>query len=83
MKNNEAVAYQKANIQLEEEGFVEITEDEYETTMARILAEAEAEANNKIKASLSDDIIRSKFYDKWDGKLPEAMGSDSIITSIN
>ena len=52
-----------------------------ETT--RIKAEAEADANNKIKASLNEDIIRAKFYEKWDGKLPQAMGSDSVITSID
>lgn len=60
-----------------------ITNAEAQAQTTKIKAEAEAEANNKIKASLNDDIIRSKFYDKWDGKLPEAMGSDSIITSID
>ena len=60
-----------------------ITNAEAQAQTTKIKAEAEAEANNKIKASLNEDIIRSKFYDKWDGKLPEAMGSDSIITSID
>ncbi len=60
-----------------------ITNAEAEAQTTKIKADAEAEANNKIKASLNDDIIRSKFYDKWDGKLPEAMGSDSIITNID
>lgn len=60
-----------------------ITNAEAQAQTTKIKAEAEAEANNKIKASLNDDIIRFKFYEKWDGKLPEAMGSDSIITSID
>ena len=59
-----------------------ITNAEAEAETTRIKAEAEADANNKIRASLDDNVIRSKFYDKWDGKLPEAMGSDSIITNL-
>ncbi len=76
------VAEQKL-LKAETEKQTSITNAEAQAETTRIKAEAEAEANNKIKASLSDDIIRSKFYEKWDGKLPEAMGSDSIITSID
>ncbi len=76
------VAEQKL-LKAETEKQTAITNAEAEAQTTKIKAEAEAEANNKIKASLNDDIIRSKFYDKWDGKLPEAMGSDSIITSID
>ena len=75
------VAEQKL-LKAETEKQTAITNAEAQAQTTKIKAEAEAEANNKIKASLNDDIIRSKFYDKWDGKLPEAMGSDSIITSI-
>ncbi len=76
------VAEQKL-LKAETEKQTAVTNAEAEAQTIKIKAEAEAEANNKIKASLSDDIIRSKFYEKWDGKLPEAMGSDSIITSID
>lgn len=74
---------QQQLLKAETEKQTAITNAEAEAETTRIKAEAEAEANNKIKASLNDDIIRSKFYEKWDGKLPEAMGSDSIITSID
>lgn len=74
---------QQQLLKAETEKQTAITNAEAEAETTRIKAEAEAEANNKIKASLNDDIIRSKFYDKWDGKLPQAMGSDSIITSID
>lgn len=74
---------QQQLLKAETEKQTAITNAEAEAETTRIKAEAEAEANNKIKASLNDNIIRSKFYDKWDGKLPEAMGSDSIITSID
>lgn len=60
-----------------------ITNAEAEAETTRIKAEAEADANNKIKASLSENVIRAKFYEKWDGKLPQAMGSDSVITNID
>lgn len=74
---------QQQLLKAETEKQTAITNAEAQAETTRIKAEAEAEANNKIKASLNDNIIRSKFYDKWDGKLPEAMGSDSIITSID
>ncbi len=76
------VAEQKL-LKAETEKQTAITNAEAQAQTTKIKAEAEAEANNKIKASLNDDIIRSKFYDKWDGKLPQAMGSDSIITNID
>ena len=74
---------QQQLLKAETEKETAITNAEAEAETTRIKAEAEAEANNKIKASLNDDIIRSKFYDKWDGKLPDAMGSDTVITSID
>ncbi|MBQ8204111.1 MAG: prohibitin family protein [Clostridia bacterium] len=73
---------QQQLLKAETEKQTAITNAEAEAETTRIKAEAEADANNKIKASLDENVIRSKFYDKWDGKLPEAMGSDSIITSI-
>ncbi|MBE6750678.1 MAG: prohibitin family protein [Ruminococcaceae bacterium] len=74
---------QQQLLKAETEKQTAITNAEAQAETTRIKAEAEADANNKIKASLNEDIIRSKFYEKWDGKLPEAMGSDSIITSID
>ncbi|MBR4949744.1 MAG: prohibitin family protein [Clostridia bacterium] len=74
---------QQQLLKAETEKQTAITNAQAAAETTRIKAEAEAEANNKIKASLNDDIIRSKFYEKWDGKLPQAMGTDSIITSID
>lgn len=74
---------QQQLLKAETEKQTAITNAEAEAETTRIKAEAEAEANNKVKASLNNDIIRSKFYEKWDGKLPQAMGSDSVITSID
>ncbi len=74
---------QQQLLKAETEKQTAITNAEAEAEATRIRAEAEADANNLIKASLSDAVIRSKFYDKWDGKLPQAMGSDSVITNID
>ena len=76
------VAQQKL-LKAETEKQTAITNAEAEAETTRIKAQAEADANNKIKASLSEEVIRSKFYEKWDGKLPQAMGSESIITNID
>lgn len=61
---------------------VAIANAEAQAESTRIAAEAEAEANQKIKASLSNEILQSKFYEKWNGELPNAMGSDTVITDI-
>lgn len=74
---------QQQLLKAETEKQTAITNAEAEAETVRIKAEAEAEANNKIKASLNDDIIRSKFYEKWNGELPQAMGTDSLITNID
>ena len=74
---------QQQLLKAETEKQTAITNAEAAAETTRIKAEAEADANNKIKASLNPDIIRAKFYEKWDGKLPQAMGSDSVITNID
>lgn len=74
---------QQQLLKAETEKQTAITNAEAEAEAIRIKAEAEADANNTIKASLNDDVIRAKFYETWDGKLPQAMGTDSIITSID
>lgn len=42
-------------------------------------AEAEAEANEKINASLSDRVLKYQQIEKWDGKYPNVVSSDSSI----
>ncbi len=74
---------QQQLLKAETEKQTAITNAEAEAEATMIKAEAEAEANKKIKASLDDNVIRSKFYDKWNGELPQAMGSDSVITNID
>lgn len=47
-----------------------------------IQAKAEAEANELLTKSLTDQVLESKFYEKWDGKLPQVMGEGSAILDI-
>lgn len=47
-------------------------------------AEATKTANELLQESLSDNLIKKQFIEKWNGELPKATGSNSIfdITSI-
>lgn len=81
-KEKQAIENETAVAKAEADKQVAITNAQAKADATRIAAEAEAEANEKIKNSLNDQIIKSKFYDKWDGKLPEAMGNDTVITKI-
>lgn len=44
-----------------------------------ISANAEAEANRIVSESLTDQLIEQQTIEKWNGKLPTVMGSDSTI----
>lgn len=62
---------------------VAIANAEAEAEATRIKAEAEAKANEQLSKSMTDQIIKSKFYDKWDGKLPSVMGENTVVTDIS
>ena len=68
IENNTAIAKAEADKK------VAIANAEAEAEATRIAAEAEAAANKLIAESLTDEILKSKFYEKWDGKLPSVMG---------
>lgn len=42
-----------------------------------IAAEAEAKANELLENSLTDQILESKYLDKWNGNLPQVVSGDS------
>ena len=52
---------------------------EAEAYEIKIKAEAEAEANKLLAESITQALIDYKYYETWDGKLPEVMGTDTII----
>lgn len=43
----------------------------------RIRAEAEAEANAKVAASLTESLIKYTYAQAWDGKYPTYYGGSS------
>ena len=46
----------------------------------RIQAEAEADANQKIAASLTPELIEKIKYEQWDGKMPTVSGTGAIVS---
>lgn len=49
----------------------------------RIAAQAEKDANDLLQKSLTDEILRQNYIDKWDGKLPQYVGDGSgVIVDI-
>ena len=46
----------------------------------KIAAEAEAQANREIAASLTPELIEKIKYERWDGVLPQVSGSNAIIS---
>ena len=49
----------------------------------RIAAEAEAEANQEIAASLTPELIEKIKAEGWDGKLPNVTGASTPIINMN
>ena len=48
-----------------------------------IQAEGQAEANAKLQTTLTDNVIEQRRIEKWDGKLPQIVGSDGVIIGGN
>lgn len=46
---------------------------------ALIAAEAEAKANEKVSKSLTDKVLKNKWYEKWDGKYPQVVSGGGTI----
>ena len=62
----------------------ELEKEKIEAEKKIVAAEAEKQANELKNGSLSDNIIREKMIEKWNGELPRVTGSNSIfdITSL-
>lgn len=84
---NEAIA-QKSQAQQEYEtqqiqNETTVARAEAEAEARRIEAQAEADANALIANSVTEGVLQSKFYDTWDGVLPQVMGDNAVITDIS
>ena len=57
----------------------ELEREKIEAEKKIVAAEAEKKANELKQQSLTDNIIREKFIEKWDGKLPTVMGGSNML----
>lgn len=85
-KQNAQLIYEKQQIEnrqaiekAEADAKVKLTEAQAKADALLIEAQAEAEANRVLADSLSELILKKMYYDKWDGQLPDVVGSASII----
>lgn len=76
IENNTAITKAEADKK------VAITKASAEAEATLIKAQAEADANKFLDGSLTSGVLKSKFYDKWDGKLPSVMGDNTVISDI-
>lgn len=69
-------------IAAEAQATAETAKAQGEADAIRIKAEAEAEANRKLSESLTDNVLRNKMYDKWNGELPKVSNDSAPLVSI-
>ncbi len=73
---------QRKKIEADADAEVKRIEAKGEADAELIKAEAEAEANKKIAESITDGVLRNKFLENWDGKLPTVTGSSGSLVNI-
>lgn len=69
-------------IAAEAQATAETAKAQGEADAIRIKAEAEAEANRKLSESLTDNVLRNKMYDKWNGELPRVSNDSTPLVNI-
>ena len=57
----------------------ELEREKIEAEKKIVAAEAEKKANELKQRTLTENIIKEKFIEKWDGQLPKVTGSGTII----
>ena len=57
----------------------ELEKEKIEAEKKIVAAEAEKKANELKEKSLTNNIIKEKFIEKWDGVLPKVTGSNAIL----
>ncbi len=89
-KQNAQLAYEtqqvvnkKALEKAEADAQVKKTEAQGEADAKLIAANAEAEANRIVADSITDEILRNRFYDVWDGKVPSVVGSTDMMYDVS
>lgn len=57
----------------------ELEKEKIEAEKKLVKAEAEKRANEMKQQTLTDNIIKEKFIEKWNGELPKVMGEGNMI----
>ena len=73
---------EQAKLKADYDNETKIAKAKADAEAKKIAAEAEAEANRLLTQSLTEQVLESKFYEKWDGKLPQVMGEGSAILDL-
>ena len=75
------VEAETARIQAQKDADIKVINAQAEADAILAKADAEAEANRKISESLTGDILKQKYIEKWDGKMPtyNGGGSNTIV----
>ena len=66
----------------EAEKQVTITNAQASAEARLIQVQTEAEANRLINESTTDVVLQNKFYNVWNGQLPQVMGEGTVITNV-
>lgn len=66
----------------EQEAEKRIVEAKGKAESVRIEAEAQAAANELLERSLTDNIVKNKAIEKWDGKMPQVNGGGNMLFNI-
>ena len=61
----------------------ELEKEKIEAEKKIVKAEAEKKANELKEQSLTDNIIKEKFIEKWNGELPKVTGGNNIFDMSN
>ena len=78
----EKMVAEQAKLKADYDNETKLAKAKADAEALKIQAEAEAEANKLLTQSLTDKVLEAKFYEKWDGKLPQVMGEGSAILDI-
>ena len=79
MEHEAEGAIYKTAEDIEREAKAKLDEAEHKKKEAEAKAKAEKEANELKKQTLTDNIIKEKFIEKWNGELPKATNGSSIF----
>jgi len=74
---------QRAIEKAESDAKVRQTNAEAEANAKLISAKAEAEANDLLEKSLTDQILKEMWLEKWDGQLPKYLAGEDASAIIN